>query len=49
MQEIFYFDKTGVGKDGEVLGDFRPSGIRPKFIERMIKSGIHLPTELFSP
>jgi pilus assembly protein CpaF len=49
MQEIFYFEKTGVGKDGEVLGNFRPSGIRPKFMERMIRSGIHLPTELFSP
>ena len=49
MQEIFYFDKTGVGKDGEVLGDFRPTGIRPKFMDRMIKSGIRLPAELFSP
>ena len=49
MQEIFYFDKTGIGKDGEILGDFRPTGIRPKFMERMIRSGIHLPVELFSP
>jgi len=49
MQEIFYFDKTGIGKDGEILGDFRPSGIRPKFMDRMIRSGIHLPAELFSP
>ena len=49
MQEIFYFDKTGIGKDGEVLGDFRPTGIRPKFMERMIRSGVHLPAELFSP
>ena len=49
MQEIFYFEKTGIGKGGEILGDFRPTGIRPKFMERMIRSGIHLPAELFSP
>jgi pilus assembly protein CpaF len=49
MQEIFYFDKTGVGEGGQVLGDYRPSGIRPKFMERIIKSGIRLPAELFSP
>ena len=49
MQEIFHFEKTGVEKDGKVLGDFRPTGIRPKFMERMIRSGVHLPLELFSP
>ena len=49
MQEIFNFEKTGVEKDGKVLGDFRPTGIRPKFMERMIRSGVHLPLELFSP
>jgi pilus assembly protein CpaF len=49
MQEIFYFEKTGVEKDGKVLGSFRPSGIRPKFMERMIRSGVRLPTDLFSP
>ena len=49
MQEIFNFEKTGVEKDGKVLGDFRPTGIRPKFMERMMRSGVHLPLELFSP
>jgi len=49
MQEIFYFEKTGVGKEGEVLGDYRPTGIRPKFMDRLLRSGIHLSAELFSP
>jgi pilus assembly protein CpaF len=49
MQEIFYFEKTGLDQNGKVLGGFRPSGIRPKFMERMIRSGVHLPTDLFSP
>ena len=49
MQEIFLFEKTGIGEKGRVLGNYRPTGIRPKFMERMIRSGVHLPTELFSP
>jgi pilus assembly protein CpaF len=49
MQEIFMFETTGVEKDGKVLGNFKPTGIRPKFMERMIRSGVHLPLELFSP
>jgi pilus assembly protein CpaF len=49
MQEIFHFEKTGVEKDGKVLGNFKPTGIRPKFMERMTRSGVHLPLELFSP
>jgi pilus assembly protein CpaF len=49
MQEIFYFEKTGLDKNGKVLGGFRPTGIRPKFMDRMIRSGVHLPADLFSP
>jgi pilus assembly protein CpaF len=49
MQEIFYFEKTGVGKDGQILGNYRPTGIRPKFMDRLLRSGVHLPLELFSP
>jgi len=49
MQEIFFFEKTGVGKDGEILGNFRPTGIRPKFMDRLLRSGVHLPPDLFSP
>jgi len=49
MQEIFYFDKTGLGEQGEVLGEYCPTGIRPKFMDRLLRSGIHLSAELFSP
>jgi pilus assembly protein CpaF len=49
MQEIFYFEKTGVEKGGEILGNYRPTGIRPKFMERLLRSGVHLPLDLFSP
>jgi len=49
MQEIFRFEKAGVGNDGTILGTYRPTGIRPKFMDRLLRSGVRLPAELFSP
>jgi len=47
MQEIFSFQKKGIGPDGRVIGTFVPSRIRPKFLERLRVSGIVLPPSLF--
>jgi pilus assembly protein CpaF len=47
MQEIFSFQRKGIGPDGRVIGAFKPSGIRPKFLERLRVAGIQLPTCLF--
>jgi len=47
MQDIFIYKKMGIGENGEVLGQFLPTGIRPKFAERLVTSGIHLPVEMF--
>jgi pilus assembly protein CpaF len=47
MQDIFVFRKRGIRESGEVLGDFLPTGIRPKFSERLLVSGIHLPMKMF--
>jgi pilus assembly protein CpaF len=47
MQEIFTFNKKGIGPDGKVVGTFQPSRIRPKFLERLRVSGITLPPALF--
>lgn len=47
LQDIFLFDQVGVRDDGKVLGRLRPTGIRPKFIERLEVSGIFLPELLF--
>jgi len=47
MQDIFVYKKMGIGENGEVLGQFMPTGIRPKFAERLVTSGIHLPVEMF--
>ncbi len=46
-QDIFVFDKTGVREDGRVMGRFRPTGIRPKFYERLKAAGIQLAPSVF--
>ena len=47
MQEIFQYERTGVDKDGQVLGRFRPTGIRPRFTERLKACGMQLPRVFF--
>ncbi len=47
LQEIFTFHKTGVADDGKVLGQFRATGVRPKFADRLVASGIFLPADVF--
>lgn len=49
MQEIFVFEQTGVAPDGTVLGNFRATGIRPKFIERLRTRGIKISDDVFDP
>jgi pilus assembly protein CpaF len=48
MQEIFQFERQGIGEDGKVMGRFKATGIRPRFAERLRTAGIELPTALFS-
>jgi pilus assembly protein CpaF len=47
MQDIFLFKKLGISPTGEVAGNFVATGIRPKFAEKLIASGIRLPMEMF--
>jgi pilus assembly protein CpaF len=47
MQDIFVFRKRGILDSGEVSGEFVPTGIRPKFAEKLEVSGIHLPISMF--
>ena len=49
MQDIFGFERRGIDAEGHVVGMFRPTGIRPRFAERLQSWGIELPAELFSP
>jgi pilus assembly protein CpaF len=47
MQDIFVFERHGIGEDERVLGKFKASGIRPKFTERLKAYGIDLGSLLF--
>ncbi|MCM3790389.1 CpaF family protein [Domibacillus indicus] len=47
LQDIFVFQQSGVGPDGKIIGKLVPTGVRPKFYERMEREGIHLPASIF--
>jgi pilus assembly protein CpaF len=47
MQDIFVYRKRGIRENGEVLGDFVATGVRPKFSERLLVSGVQLPISMF--
>jgi pilus assembly protein CpaF len=46
MQDIFVFEKEGLGPAGKVKGRFRATGVVPKFGDRLKAAGIPLPTGL---
>jgi len=48
MQDIFRFEKRGLGPNGRVLGRFRSTGLMPKFNEKLEASGINIPLEVFN-
>jgi pilus assembly protein CpaF len=47
MQDIFRFDQTGIDENGKILGELRPTGLRPRINERIELAGIHLPPSIF--
>jgi pilus assembly protein CpaF len=48
MQDLFRFEQRGIDNDGRVLGEFRGTGLRPKFAEKFEIAGIHLAPDLFA-
>jgi pilus assembly protein CpaF len=48
-QEIFGFRKQTVDEDGKVKGVFKPSGIRPLLMQRIIEHGVKLSDDIFDP
>ena len=49
MQEIFRFRSTGRDDEGNVLGYFEATGIRPKFMTELEARGVRLDAEIFRP
>jgi pilus assembly protein CpaF len=48
MQDIFVFESHGAGQDGKIVGDFVPTGLRPKILDRMFAMGLALPQEILT-
>jgi pilus assembly protein CpaF len=46
MTDIFVFEQTGV-ENGKIIGRLRPTGLRPKFMDKIDAAGIHLPPSIF--
>jgi pilus assembly protein CpaF len=46
MSEIFTFQQQGV-REGKVVGKIAPTGIRPRFLEKLQQNGISLPPSVF--
>lgn len=49
MSEIFRFHRQGIDEQGKVLGEFKATGIIPKFYDQLGQRGISLGRELFDP
>ena len=48
LSDIFAYDHgAGVDADGKHLGIIKPTGLRPKFSEKLADYGVHLPAEIF--
>ncbi|HSJ24320.1 MAG TPA: CpaF family protein [Longimicrobiales bacterium] len=48
MQDIFVFEREGTDEEGNVIGEFRSTGIRPRFADRLKAYGIPLPASMFA-
>lgn len=49
LQDIFTFKQKKVDANGKVVGDFVPTGVRPKFYDDFEAYGIQVPASIFNP
>ncbi|WP_202078120.1 CpaF family protein [Caldalkalibacillus salinus] len=47
LQDIFAFQQDGIDADGKIQGRLVPTGVRPKFYERLENSGMEIPPSVF--
>lgn len=48
-QNIYEFVRSGLDSEGNVLGELRATGIRPKFLEQLNLAGSDMPNDIFDP
>jgi pilus assembly protein CpaF len=49
LQDIIKYNRTGVGEEGRVLGEFRATGIRPRFLSEISTIGLKVDMSIFDP
>ena len=47
LQDLFVFERRGYDANNKVRGQFKPTGVRPKFAEKLLGSGIRLHSDMF--
>jgi pilus assembly protein CpaF len=47
LQDIFIFEQTGIDERGKIVGRLRPTGVRPRFVDKFEQYGIYLPPGIF--
>ena len=48
MQDIFLFVQDGIDEQGRAFGHFESTGVRPTFMDRLERSGVRLPANIFA-
>src|SRR5688500_7613933 len=46
-QEVYRFRRRGITAEGQVVGQFEATGVRPLFVERLNVAGVELPPNMF--
>ena len=49
MQEVFRYERLGLGTDGKIIGRFNATGVRSHYSERFRQWGYDLPAAIFEP
>ena len=49
MQDIFAFNQQGVGSDGKIIGEFKPTGAMPTWFDQLAGRGIKCDPKMFDP
>lgn len=47
LSDIFVFEQQGIDERGKIIGQLKPTGIRPRFIDRFEERNIYLPPNIF--
>lgn len=47
LQDIFVYEQKGKDENGKVVGRFKPTGIRPKFMDKLLNRGIQVSNDIF--